>query len=61
MRIHPLLDWTELDVWEYIQKENIPVVSLYFDQGNGTRYRSLGSARHAPNPWNLKLGALLRL
>lgn len=44
VRIHPLLDWTELDVWEYIQKENIPVVSLYFDQGNGTRYRSLGCA-----------------
>ena len=42
VRIHPLLDWTELDVWEYIQKENIPVVSLYFDQGNGKRYRSLG-------------------
>ncbi len=44
VRIHPLLDWTELDVWEYIRKENIPVVSLYFDQGNGTRYRSLGCA-----------------
>lgn len=44
VRIHPLLDWTELDVWEYIQKENIPVVSLYFNQGNGTRYRSLGCA-----------------
>lgn len=44
VRIHPLLDWTELDIWEYIQRENIPVVSLYFDQGNGTRYRSLGCA-----------------
>lgn len=42
VRIHPLLDWTELDIWEYIQRENIPIVSLYFDQGNGTRYRSLG-------------------
>ena len=42
VRVHPLLDWTELDVWEYIKRENIPVVSLYFDQGNGTRYRSLG-------------------
>lgn len=42
VRIHPLLDWTELDVWEYIRRENVPVVSLYFDQGNGTRYRSLG-------------------
>jgi sulfate adenylyltransferase subunit 2 len=42
VRIHPLLDWTELDIWEYIKRENIPVVSLYFDQGTGNRYRSLG-------------------
>ena len=35
VRVHPLLDWTELDVWEYIERENIPVVPLYFDQGNG--------------------------
>lgn len=42
IRIHPLLDWTELDVWEYIRRENVPVVSLYFDQGEGKRYRSLG-------------------
>lgn len=42
VRIHPLLDWTELNIWEYIQRENIPTVSLYYDQGNGTRYRSLG-------------------
>jgi len=26
VRIHPLLDWTELNVWEYIQRENIPTV-----------------------------------
>ncbi|MGA7722518.1 MAG: sulfate adenylyltransferase subunit CysD [Ignavibacteriaceae bacterium] len=44
LRIHPLLDWTELNIWEYIERENIPMVSLYFDQGNGTRYRSLGCA-----------------
>jgi len=42
VRVHPLLDWTELDIWEYIGKENIPVVPLYFNQGNGKRYRSLG-------------------
>jgi sulfate adenylyltransferase subunit 2 len=30
MRIFPLSNWTELDVWEYIRAENIPVVSLYF-------------------------------
>ena len=42
VRIHPLLDWTELNIWEYIQAEGIPVIPLYFDQGDGTRYRSLG-------------------
>ncbi len=42
VRIHPLLDWTELNIWEYIKRENIPVVPLYFDQGTGERYRSLG-------------------
>ncbi|MGD8400146.1 MAG: sulfate adenylyltransferase subunit CysD [Bacillota bacterium] len=42
VRIHPLLDWTELDIWEYIRREGIPVVSLYFDRGAGKRYRSLG-------------------
>jgi len=42
IRIHPLLDWTELNIWEYIQRENIPITRLYFDQGNGKRYRSLG-------------------
>lgn len=44
IRIHPLLDWTELNIWEYILKENIPIISLYFDRGDGTRYRSLGCA-----------------
>ena len=42
VRIHPLLDWTELNVWEYIDRERIPTVSLYYNQGNGQRYRSLG-------------------
>ena len=42
VRIHPLLDWTELNIWEYIEKENIPITHLYFDQGQGKRYRSLG-------------------
>jgi sulfate adenylyltransferase subunit 2 len=42
VRIHPLLDWTELDIWEYIERERIPTVSLYYDQGKGERYRSLG-------------------
>lgn len=43
LRIHPLLAWTELDVWRYIARENIPVVDLYFAK-DGKRYRSLGCA-----------------
>lgn len=42
VRVHPLLDWTELNIWEYIEREGIAVVPLYFNQGNGKRYRSLG-------------------
>ena len=43
IRIHPLLHWTEVNVWEYIKRESIPVVDLYFSK-NGKRYRSLGCA-----------------
>jgi len=42
VRIHPLLDWTELNIWEYIDLEEIPTVSLYYNKGDGKRYRSLG-------------------
>ena len=41
LRIHPLLQWTEIDIWRYIQRENIPMVDLYFAR-DGMRYRSLG-------------------
>lgn len=41
IRIHPLLHWTELDIWRYIKRENIPIVPLYFSKNN-KRYRSLG-------------------
>ena len=30
VRVFPLSNWTELDVWLYIRRENIPVVPLYF-------------------------------
>ena len=42
VRVHPLLDWREVDIWEYIERENIPIIDLYFDKGEGKRYRSLG-------------------
>ena len=30
LRVFPLSNWTELDVWEYLARENLPVVPLYF-------------------------------
>ena len=41
VRVHPLLHWTELDIWRYTKREGIPVVPLYFAR-DGKRYRSLG-------------------
>lgn len=41
MRVHPILGWRELDVWEYIRQEGIPVNELYFAK-NKKRFRSLG-------------------
>ncbi len=41
IRIHPLLHWSEIDIWRYIGLENIPMVDLYFSK-DGKRYRSLG-------------------
>jgi sulfate adenylyltransferase subunit 2 len=43
IRIHPLLHWTEVNIWEYIDREKIPVIPLYFAK-NGRRYRSIGCA-----------------
>lgn len=41
VRVHPLLHWTEVDIWRYTKRESIPVIDLYFAK-NGKRYRSLG-------------------
>ncbi len=41
VRVHPILHWTEVDIWKYTKRENIPLVDLYFAK-NGKRYRSLG-------------------
>ena len=30
MRVFPISNWTELDIWQYIHLENIPIVPLYF-------------------------------
>lgn len=46
VRVQPLLDWTESDIWRYIQRENIPIPQMYFarpdKEGKLKRYRSLG-------------------
>ena len=42
IRIHPLLHWTELNIWEYIHRENIPIIPLYFANDRGERFRSIG-------------------
>ncbi|MHC4913325.1 MAG: phosphoadenosine phosphosulfate reductase domain-containing protein [Planctomycetota bacterium] len=41
LRVHPLLGWREIDVWEYVKRENIPVTELYFAK-KGKRFRSIG-------------------
>ncbi|PWT95830.1 MAG: sulfate adenylyltransferase [Candidatus Melainabacteria bacterium] len=41
VRIHPLLRWTELDIWNYIRREKLEVIPLYYAK-DGKRYRSLG-------------------
>ncbi len=41
VRVHPILHWTELDIWKYIKARNLPVNPLYFSR-DGKRYRSLG-------------------
>ena len=32
LRVFPISNWTELDIWQYIYLENIPIVPLYFAQ-----------------------------
>jgi sulfate adenylyltransferase subunit 2 len=41
LRVHPLLDWNEIDVWNFTKVNDIPVNPLYFAR-EGYRYRSLG-------------------
>ena len=40
-RVHPILHWQELDVWEYVKREKLPCSPLYFAKA-GRRFRSLG-------------------
>ena len=39
IRVFPLSNWTEKDIWQYIRKENIDIVSLYFAKERPVVYR----------------------
>jgi|WetSurMetagenome_2_1015567.scaffolds.fasta_scaffold68341_3 sulfate adenylyltransferase subunit 2 len=41
VRIHPIIHWSELNIWKYGRDQNLPAVPLYFAK-NGKRYRSIG-------------------
>lgn len=41
IRVHPILNWTEIDIWNYIKRENMPITDLYLSKNN-KRYRSIG-------------------
>lgn len=46
IRVQPLLDWAEVDIWRYIEREKIPIPQMYFarrgEDGQFYRFRSLG-------------------
>ena len=46
VRVQALLDWSERDIWMYIQREGIPIPKMYFERDGGDgkkyRFRSLG-------------------
>ncbi len=39
IRVFPISNWTELDIWQYIHRENIPIVPLYFSEERPTVQR----------------------
>lgn len=41
VRVHPILHWSEIEVWEYIKRNRVPFNPLYVSK-EGRRYRSLG-------------------
>ena len=39
IRVFPISNWTEKDIWQYIKRENIPIVPLYFAKERPVVYR----------------------
>ena len=52
VRVHPILHMTELDIWRYIERERLPITSLYLSD-KGKRYRSIGCT-HCCTPMDSK-------
>jgi sulfate adenylyltransferase subunit 2 len=50
IRVFPLSNWTEMDVWQYIHEENIPVVDLYFAKERPMYVRPMGAGQDALLP-----------
>jgi sulfate adenylyltransferase subunit 2 len=50
IRVFPLSNWTEMDVWQYIHEENIPVVDLYFAKERPMYVRPMGAGQEALLP-----------
>jgi sulfate adenylyltransferase subunit 2 len=55
IRVFPLSNWTELDIWHYIHLENIPIVPLYFAKEHNVVIRG-GSIVVAYDKWDLLPG-----
>jgi len=55
IRVFPLSNWTELDIWLYIHAENIPIVPLYFAKERNAVIRN-GSIVIIHNESELQLG-----
>ena len=60
IRVFPLSNWTELDIWLYIQAENIPIVPLYFAKERDVVLRN-GSIVLIHNPAQLLPGEKAQL
>jgi sulfate adenylyltransferase subunit 2 len=50
IRVFPLSNWTEMDVWQYIHEEKIPVVDLYFAKERPMYVRPTGAGQDALIP-----------
>jgi sulfate adenylyltransferase subunit 2 len=63
IRVFPLSNWTELDVWQYIHAENIPVVPLYFAKMREMILRgdSLVAPEHANGAWGRREMVMCRM